>query len=323
VRFRLATEHDLPTCRTLLHPGFRASPAVRDQMVRLWTELLAIRPGTFGVIESPARPHPDAIEAFGFSVFVTDRFAEAICGCPRPYLAALIYEDMLGGRSPVLSQGEIRDANASDGLNLAVLHFGLRDPDMTKERTQRALQAGIAAFCFFHGGYRLKVLLQEVYGQQQAEYVCAGGGRVFAGFDGGAGAGVPTGIPPEHRPFLFVQRREWLTRAAVSPLSSLFHTPRPQLGFSAAEQHVLVRALLNESDVEIAKALGVPLDAVKKTWRRTYERMATAIPYLLDRPERAEVANHRGREKRRHLLEYLRNHLEELRPYSEAETQDL
>jgi hypothetical protein len=41
------------------------------------------------------------------------------------------------------------------------------------------------------------------------------------------------------------------------------------------------------------------------------------------KPERAEVANHRGREKRRHLLEYLRNHLEEVRPYSEAETPDL
>jgi hypothetical protein len=321
VRFRLATEHDLPTCRTLLHPGFRASPAVRDQMVRLWTELLASRPGTFGVIEDSARPHPDAIEAFGFSVFVTDRFAEAICGCPRPYLAALIYEDMLGGRSPVLSQGEIRDANASDGLNLAVLHFGLRDPDMTKERTQRALQAGMAAFYFFHGGYKLKVLLQEVYGKQQADYVCAGGGRVFGDFDGSAGVGV-AGAPAEHRPFLFVQSRKWVTPAAVSPLSSLFHTPKPQLGFSPTEQHVLVRALLNESDVEIAAALSVPLDAVKKAWRRIYERMATAIPYLLDRPEQAELTNHRGREKRRHLLEYLRHHLEELRPYSKGQAPD-
>jgi hypothetical protein len=321
VRFRLATEHDLPSCRTLVHPAFRASPAVRDQMVRLWTELLASGSGTFGVIEDPARPHPDAIEAFGFSVFVTDRFAEAICDCPRPYLAALIYEDMMAGRSPVLLQRAVRAANATDGLNLAVLHFGLRDPDMTNERTQRALQAGIAAFYFFHGGYHLKILLQEVYGRQQAEYVCAGGGRVFEVST--AEAEVPAGVPPEQRPFLFVQRREWLTPAAVSPLSSLFHAPRPQLGFSAAEQQVLIRALLNESDVEIAAALGVPLDAVKRSWRRTYERMATAIPYLLDQPERAGVDNHRGREKRRHVLEYLRHHLEELRPYREAETQDL
>src|SRR5688500_10691234 len=98
---------------------------------------------------------------------------------------------MLAGRSPVLSPAQIRHANATDGLSLVVLHFGLRNPDLTDERTQRALQAGMAGFFFFHGGYRLKILLQEIYGQQHADFVVAGGGHLLS--DMGHATGTPSG----------------------------------------------------------------------------------------------------------------------------------
>jgi hypothetical protein len=79
---------------------------------------------------------------------------------------------------------------------------------------------------------------------------------------------------------------------------------------------VLVRALLNESDAQIAKSLGVSLDGVKKTWRRTYERLALGAPFLVGALDRPVNMNHRSAEKRRHLLDYLRTHLEELRPFT-------
>jgi DNA-binding CsgD family transcriptional regulator len=311
MRFRLATAGDLPICRTLVHPGFRAEPRVDAEIVRLWTSVVDSGSTTFTVIEDPARAHPESIEGFGFSVFVTDTFAARFSAQPEPFLAAVIYNEMLAGRSPVLSAAEIATANATSGLNLVVLHFGLRNPDMSQERTQRTLQAGMNAFYFAHSGYRLTVLFQEVYGPQQAEHVTGSGGRLLADFENHPGIAR---VSPEHRPFLFAQRKEWTTGSRVNPLSSLFHASKPRFGFSRTEQEVLLRALLNETDVEIGQTLGMTLNAVKKVWRRTYDRVFSVTPYLLD-SEGAPIHTGRGGEKRRHLLEYLRGHLEELRPY--------
>jgi hypothetical protein len=310
LHYRLTTADDLPTCREMLHPGLRIGQDARDRLVSLWTELLP-RSTTFAVIEDPARPHPDSIEAFGASVFVTDAFAAAFSSGPRPYLSAIIYDEILSGRSPVLTRAQIRESNSSTGLNVAVLHFCLRNPDMSDARTQKALQAGSAAFYFCHAGYKLNAMLHEVYGAQHAGYMKTGGFRLLTDFDDGAFPEVAN-APPAHRPFLFLLRREWMEPAAVSQLAFLFQAPRPQFGFSQTERHVLLRALLNEPDVQIAASLGVPLDTVKKVWRRAYERVAHVMPYLLHSTQPA--GTHRGTEKRRHLLEYLRSHLEELRP---------
>jgi hypothetical protein len=48
---------------------------------------------------------------------------------------------------------------------------------------------------------------------------------------------------------------------------------------------VLIHALLNEPDVQIAEKLGVSLDAVKKTWRAIYDRVSVALPYWIVDPE--------------------------------------
>ena len=55
------------------------------------------------------------------------------------------------------------------------------------------------------------------------------------------------------------------------------------------------------------------VSAVKNWWRDIYGRVADADPGLLP-PGNAEGA--RGPEKRRRLLRYLREHPEELRPYT-------
>jgi hypothetical protein len=76
---------------------------------------------------------------------------------------------------------------------------------------------------------------------------------------------------------------------------------------------VLARAVLDDSDEEIARELGLSIAAVKKIWRRVHERVDDTDPDL-------SVANEnkpgftRGKEKRRNLIRYLRYHLEELRP---------
>ena len=81
--------------------------------------------------------------------------------------------------------------------------------------------------------------------------------------------------------------------------------------FRAREQQLLQRALLGETDTEIADVLGLAPDTVKARWRTIYERVSEHAPELL--PQEAGDLK-RGAEKRRRLLHYLRHHPEELRP---------
>jgi len=92
----------------------------------------------------------------------------------------------------------------------------------------------------------------------------------------------------------------------------LFHTAPPRLGLWPGEQTLLARALDGQTDEEAAFGLGLSLSSVKKRWNGIYARVAAADPTLL--PVWAPDGVWRGVEKRRHLLQYLRGHPEELRP---------
>jgi hypothetical protein len=313
MRFRLTRHSDLATFRDLLHPGLRLSDRTRAALADLLAELLPYRPVTM-TIEDPTRPHPASIEGIGLSVFVTDAFLDEVLEHPRPYLAETFFDRIIEGRSPVLSPSEERAANSSSGLNVLVVHFGRRTPDMTHERARRVQQAGSAAFYFSHAGYRVKVLVNEVFGPEEAQYMKAGGFRQVDDFRGSPRPELAS-VPPDHWPNLFALRKEWIEPGAVNQLAFLFHPLTPQLALSASEQRLLVRALLNESDQQIADGSGITVDAVKKTWRRLYERMTLTAPHVLGTEAPGQVAPGRSTEKRRHLLEYMRTHPEELRPF--------
>jgi hypothetical protein len=312
LRFRFGRREDLPHCVELLPKGFRASEAVRRQLVHLWGRLLAAEGRTFSVVEDLERPHPECIEGFGLSLFVTDRFFEEFCSAPRPYLPALCYERMLAGDAIVLTEEQICAANSAEGLRIINLDFGLRNYDLSDARTKQVLVAGSSAFYFFHAGYRIRAIASEVYGEQAARYMEAGGFRLARDYQRDSPALFEHRSPEEY-PYLFLLRREWIQPAVIHPLSQLFSVPPPRIRFSRSERRVLEGALLNESDTHIACRLGVSLSGVKKTWQNIYARTQRQIPSLIPSGDGAPEG-FRGLEKRRHLLEYLRMHLEELRP---------
>jgi DNA-binding CsgD family transcriptional regulator len=311
MRFRLAEDRDLPNCRSLLNPALRLSRRVEDQLPTLWSALAVC--GTFSIVEDPIKPYPDSIEGFGASVFVDDRFVEEFLSERRNYLDATLYERILAGRSPVLSEAQIAAANSGDGLSLVVLSYGLRDHDLSNPVTQQVQRLGNAAFYALHAGYQLKTILNEVFGDVPAQYLNAGGFQLME--TSAAGGGTKTGPAA---PYLFALRREWVERGgALHMLSSLFHPPAARIGFSSSERRVLVQALFNRSDTEIAAMSGVAIDSVKKTWRRIYDRVSLRLPYLIA-GERKPGDSGRSSEKRRHVLDYLRSHPEELRPARRA-----
>lgn len=310
-RFRLPHPRDLPHCVALLPPGLKLAPLLRRKLPEIWAGLLAGEARTFPVIEDIERDHPANIEGFGLSVFVTDAFADELIATPRPYAPVLFYERLLAGNRVLLTREELHAAQASSGINVFGVHFGLRNHDLSDSRSAQVLAAGGASFYFFHGGYRIRTIIVEHYGEQAARYMERGGFKLVHDFRKASDAAL-AGVPDDELPYFFALRREWVEPAAISGVSQLFAAESPRIGFSAAERRLLERALLNDTDAAIAEALGISLHAVMKTWRGIYDRVDRQLPRLL--PKGSTTNASRGQEKRRHLLVYLRAHLEELRP---------
>jgi len=310
-RFRKGKPADLPHCVSLLPAGFRATDQVRERLLHLWQTLIASEASTFAIVENLECPWPARIDAFGMSIFVTEEFMSKFTAAPRPQLSALVYERMIAGEQVLMTAKELAKANASSGINVLSLHFGMRNGDLVSPRSAQAVSVGAAAFNFFHAGYRTKFIASEVFGMHSARFLEAGGFRLIKDFQRESPLAFAD-VAPHCYPYLFTLRREWIEPSGVNLLSQLFLAPAATIGFSRAEQRVLEHALLNLSDAEVADALGVSEGAIKKTWRNIFARVDRQAAYLL--PDTGAWSGSRGQEKRRHLLEYLRLHLEELRP---------
>jgi DNA-binding CsgD family transcriptional regulator len=213
----------------------------------------------------------------------------------------------------VLTREQIACANASSGLNLVVLHYGLRDFDLSRQSVQDAFGASRDMAYLVHSGYRLNAYIAELYGPQFRAYCESSGFHVHTDYADYSEENHGQ-VPPSNRPYLMCAMRD--TVAPGSTISHFFLFREPRLGLPPAEQDVLFRAVLNESDEEIAAALAISLDTVHKHWRAIYLRVWDAAPELLPGTQSPDgQSQRRGPEKRRHLLEYVRVHLEELRPY--------
>jgi hypothetical protein len=83
---------------------------------------------------------------------------------------------------------------------------------------------------------------------------------------------------------------------------------------------MLSAALTGETDEQLARSLAAAVPTIKKMWASCYRRIAERIPDLFLDHLREDCREQRGKEKRRHLLAYLREHPEELRPVSRRRT---
>jgi hypothetical protein len=100
-------------------------------------------------------------------------------------------------------------------------------------------------------------------------------------------------------------------------IGSLFVHHSPHFCFSRSEQRLLAAAKHGETDEELASRLGISLSATKKTWHMIYERVEQDDSQLIpSRSDTDRFNSDRGREKKRRLIAYIREHPEELRPLS-------
>jgi DNA-binding CsgD family transcriptional regulator len=305
-------------CRALL-ARFRLAYADDEwsALPEVWQALSARGQMLLCVVENRAQTAIAQIVSFSITVFATDEFCSEARLVLGPFLGAQIVRRCCGQNVPILDRKQIAHANAGSGLNVVLCFAARKDDGLSDEQILAVREKQTEAFFLCHRGYRLKEFLADAIGEAALERKLDSGARLrreYSCYFRSQGIQSPDA---SLRPRLVGLTKEEARANPGSLLSSLFvHTP-PKFRFSDSEQLLLQHAMMGETTEELAASLFVSLSTVKKRWRAIYERVADIDSQLLGNPA-ADGPNRksRGAEHRRHLLYYLRQHPEELRPFS-------
>jgi hypothetical protein len=306
------------------HPmiGPRYGSAIAD-LRAAWLKLLNCQARTATVLKPDDRPHAP-ICFVGVSVIVTDDFVREMKTAPLFWIGPELARRIVRGNSPLLTDKQLREDNSRGGLNLLVWEGCLSSQF---ERDTEIARYVINLFIEEHSGFlwkeliadqadtgeRLRLMLQSgslLWNPQKHRYV--------QGFEGDPDEIV-------RKPHLVGLTRQIETERTNSWTDSwvggLFDYQPPKCSFTRGEQRMLSKALEGWTDEELSEKLATSLPTVKKTWRSIYHRAGAKMPGLNpDEPEMNAIETKRGREKKRRLLTYLRNHPEELRPFAKGPT---
>jgi DNA-binding CsgD family transcriptional regulator len=296
------------------HPivGPRYQGAIKDLQVA-WHRLLDCDAKNQFVFEEVGEDRTRILGA-GVSVFVTDDFVRWLKTPPFSWFGPELARRIARGKSPLMSDKELREANSDGGLNLLCW-----DNSVAPDEIIDLYYHIMPSFMADHRGYLWKeIIAVQADTADRLRAMVKSGGRLMNPANGEWEESF-SGEPEEivKRPHLIGLSREIEVRKPGSLVGMLFNYAAPHFGFSVSEQRLLLAALRGGTDEELADGLGISLSAVKKAWRGIYERVAAAMPDII--PARSAARSHapeRTREKKRHLMAYLREHPEELRPHS-------
>ena len=283
----------------------------------MWHTLLSSGKMQFFLVENRARPFGSRIVSFGATIFATDEFCCQARSTLPPYLGVQVARLYLSHELPLLNREQIVRANASGGLNVMTCFGGWDYDGLSPEQILAVREKQSEAFHLAHTGYRVKEFLADAMGEEHLHWMLDAGAhlrRDYSAYFQKYRVPIPKA---SCRPRLVGLTKQEAFANPGSHLSSFFvHTP-PRFHFNRSERMLLHHALMGETSEELAKSLFISPWTVKKRWHAIYERVADVDRELL-LPSVADGlrVTSRGAERRRHLLYYLRQHLEELRPLS-------
>lgn len=252
------------------------------------------------------------IVGVGVSTFVSHDFLRDLKTPPFFWAGPEMVKRVLRGQSPLLSDKQVRQANADGGLNVVTCVGALAAEYL---QSMDAHAAMFAAFVEEHRGFLLREVVGHGMTLEMLEGQIRSGGMYFS---------------PDHScyvdsinmplreviagPHLVGLTRELAMTRFGTWIGSLFVYQPPQFGFRPSEQRLLLAALQGGTDDDLARTLGISLSAVKKTWGSIYSRVTLRSPGLIPNHVPVESTSERGKEKKQRMLAYLREHPEELRP---------
>lgn len=282
-----------------------------ERALAAWKALITRSAFRSLVIETAKPILGHRIVGFGATVFVAQEFAREEMSNPRPGLNDRIISSIDSRRSVVLTDAQLRRQNTDGSLWLVVLFTDWRRDILTPEQVAEVklalAQSGVERLA----GYRLEQMLLEAIDATDLEYIeSTGVYRRIAGF-----SDFRSGNKSENRRALFAINKTSADSVVGSVATFVFHYTPPIIRFRKGHQQLLSAALEGLTDQELAPHLNLKIQTVKKRWASVYARVAEVLPDLLPESDNHCGGQTRGPQKRHHLLAYLRNHLEELRPF--------
>src|SRR5580704_1888533 len=323
LRFRPMQPKDIRECAEIIKAhsviGPRYGHAI-EELHSAWRRSIDSEAMTTAVYEEVDGA---AVRKCGVAVglFVNPEFMREVKTPPLFWFGAELVRRITAGRSPALSDKEVREANSCEGLNLIVWEAL---PCLDFAQRSDLFHLMIEAFREVHRGFRLKEMItSQAESVERLKWAVDAGGLIWDP-ERARYVNSPRRNAEEfiRKPHIVGITRELEFGRLGSWVGTLFDYVPPRFGFSRSEQRMLLAALAGKSgtDEELTEALGVSLPTIKKMWLSVYRRMTDGQSKTIRDFTRSGVAE-RGKEKRRHVLAYIRDHPEELRPVSQKHLQ--
>ncbi len=305
---------DLEGALRLLPQQVSNDPAERAAIAAQWPALLQQPAVQSGVMEDLG-PAGRRILGWGVSVLLSPAQAKGLQldGEPAAFLARRVYGDLRAGRLRLMDDRELGRSNAAGDLVGLVLHFTLPRIDLADPQVHKIVACAQESFRLHHTGFHW----QAIYLENSASFheVHRESGFVSRRF---ADEATLAGLPEPDRPvFMGLTRDEARQRLPGTTLRNCFESEPPRFRFSAQQRRLLWLALFDDSDTALMPELGVSVHGLKKLWRGIYERVELVEPGFFGN-DVGDDEGKRGPEKRRQVLAYVRQRLEELRPWYPA-----
>jgi hypothetical protein len=300
ISWRPATWNDI-------EPGLQIQPKYRgdalvgaEAALGAWKHVIRDRFTNSCVLESSSLPRGHRMVGFGASVLLSSEFVDAELANPRPDINSRVMASIHSGRPVLATPREVARANSGDGVNILVLCGTWRQQILSPPDLQETQTLSVSSFVELHAGYRIRRIFQEPAAEPEKGFVRRSiEFRLVADF-------------PEAGRELFVMTRESAQGMPGSVGNILFSVRKPALRLRDSDQQLLLAALRGATDQELASGLGFSLSAVKARWRSAIARVEETMPDLV-----CDAVYHEGRgaQKRHRVLDYVRSHPEELRPF--------
>lgn len=274
----------------------------RKQAMASWSELIHKRSFNSIVVEDETARGQRPI-AFGASAFVTAQFADEELNQPRPGLVDRFIQSLSSPRPAILSDKEVTSASASKPMDLVMLCGSWLRQELQPEQITQVQMLLPFSFVECHTGYPLHRIFNETVTQDQREFQFSSG--VFE---------LVKDYPDRERSLLMMNQAS--ARSVSGSMAIKLHRYKaPILDLRDTEKQLLSQALIGGDDEQIAERVHLAVASVKKRWQSVFDRFESAVPTLLREEGPGRELNHRGSQKRHHVLAYVRLHPEELRPY--------
>jgi hypothetical protein len=316
---RKGTSHDLAECYAL-HQSLRLPYSRRSWRIlpEMWRTLLAKgEQMQLYLVVNRANRVASRIVSFSAVVFVTDEFCSTARSRLPPYLAVELARQYLSRQLPVLNRDQVAQANAGDGLNVMMCFEGWSHDGFSREQLLAVRAKQSEAFHLGLSGYHIKEFLADSVEEETLQWMLDAGALVRRDYSNYFRRNHLPQPKSSRWPRLVGLSKEEALAHPGGNIAGLFIYTAPRFRFNRSQRVLLRHALMGETSEGVAASLSLSPWTVKKRWRAIYDRVADVDMKLL--PPAIAYGTHtlsRGAERRRHLLNYLRQHPEELRPFN-------